>query len=144
MAKYSITFKCGHDEEIQLTGKVSDREEKIAWMEENRVCADCYRAEQDTKHQATNEQAKESNKEMATLEGSDKQVAWAETIRAEKINEFKSLDFGSNKSIQDAVVKFYEAITLAKFWIENKDSVIRELANSNDEVRAIVKAINNQ
>ncbi len=41
MAKYTVTFKCGHEEEVQLVGKHSDRERKISWFENNCECSKC-------------------------------------------------------------------------------------------------------
>lgn len=45
MAKYTIKFSCGHEEEKQLFGPNKDRERKIKFFEERGVCSACYRAE---------------------------------------------------------------------------------------------------
>jgi hypothetical protein len=47
MAKYTINFACGHGDMVkELFGKQAERDRKIAWMESNMVCGDCYRAGQ--------------------------------------------------------------------------------------------------
>lgn len=53
MAKYTVKFACGHGEHIeQLVGKTVDRERRIAWMEINHVCPDCYRQKSETEDAA--------------------------------------------------------------------------------------------
>lgn len=43
MAKYKITYKCGHEGTVELFGKYKDRDSRMKWMSENMVCPDCYR-----------------------------------------------------------------------------------------------------
>ena len=43
MAKYDITYSCGHSATIQLYGKTSERERKIEWFEREGLCPACYR-----------------------------------------------------------------------------------------------------
>jgi len=42
MAKYDVKFSCGHEDEVQLFGKVSERERKIAYFEKEGLCSNCY------------------------------------------------------------------------------------------------------
>lgn len=48
MAKYDVTYACGHEgvEDITGTNVNGEREKQVKWIEENRVCYDCYMAEQ--------------------------------------------------------------------------------------------------
>lgn len=100
MAHYDITHTCGHDERIELFGKTSERERRIEWLQE-RPCTECWKKERAAEAEARR------NKEAAmiveklgndaadavnalsnatcTLEGSAKQVAWAEDIRTKCI-----------------------------------------------------------
>jgi len=48
MAKYTITCKCGHEMTKKLFGKTADRERKIVWMEQNMLCPDCYKKQQNS------------------------------------------------------------------------------------------------
>ena len=47
--KYDVEFSCGHKSVIELFGKGSDRESRIAWYERSGVCPDCYREMQEVK-----------------------------------------------------------------------------------------------
>lgn len=44
MAKYTVTFSCGHEATIELFGKDADRKRKIAYLEESGICPECYAA----------------------------------------------------------------------------------------------------
>lgn len=45
MAKYYVKHACGHEVQVELFGKTSDRENKIAWLETT-LCPECYAREQ--------------------------------------------------------------------------------------------------
>lgn len=77
MAHYFITHTCGHEETVNLLGKSEDRKRKEAWL--NSIpCRECARKE-----------FIEANG-TATLEGSPKQIAWAEDLRARYIDILKA------------------------------------------------------
>ena len=42
MAKYYVTFSCGHEERVELFGQHKDRERKIKYYEESGLCPACY------------------------------------------------------------------------------------------------------
>lgn len=44
MAKYEVTFSCGHTETVALFGKHTERERKIKYYEECGHCSECRRA----------------------------------------------------------------------------------------------------
>lgn len=44
MAKYDVTFSCGHKGTVQLMGKTADRERKLARYANNGLCPECYKA----------------------------------------------------------------------------------------------------
>lgn len=75
MAKYTVTHSCGHDVEINLVGKGTERERRMAWMR-TQDCPACKTAAA---------QRVNTGMGLPALIGSAKQVAWAETIRAELI-----------------------------------------------------------
>jgi hypothetical protein len=77
MAKYYITHSCGHEATHDLLDPINGRESRAAWLEKQ-PCMDCKRA-------AENAAAKEANAGLPALEGNEKQIAWAESIRAKKI-----------------------------------------------------------
>ena len=75
MAKYLITYKCGHEVEKQLFGKISERENYISWAQEQ-LCPACQR-----KIHHDEALADASSNGYPELEGSEKQVAWAIDLR---------------------------------------------------------------
>lgn len=94
MSKYTITHACGHVKIHQIYGTDSkgERGRKAEWLSRC-ICEDCYKAEQEAKRAVENAQNAEKNAESGfpALTGTEKQVAWAETIRANQAKEL--LDF---------------------------------------------------
>lgn len=78
MAKYKFTYSCGHDGEAQLYGPEKERQRKIQYWENFGLCPECF-------HKKKTEEAKADAAMLGLpeLSGSEKQKAWAETIRAE-------------------------------------------------------------
>ena len=72
-----IKFACGHTAEVQLYGSGESREWKARQMA-NDLCPDC-------KDKKAAEEAKEMG--LPELEGSEKQVKWAENIRVEMLSD---------------------------------------------------------
>ena len=132
MAKYTIKFSCGHTEERQLFGKHSDRERKIQYFEESGLCTECWKAEQGLQQKRENAEAAEENakKGMAKLEGSEKQVAWAESIRRKYFHGIELMPDGytPNTEKEKAGMEWAKAHwkerveeTSAKWWIDHRN-----------------------
>lgn len=49
MAKYTVTFSCGHTDTVDLVGKHTERNRRLEWLSKNGSCKDCYREEQRAK-----------------------------------------------------------------------------------------------
>ena len=97
MAKYGVDYTCGHRGTVELLGKCSVRYERIAYMERTQVCPDCYREARDAQRAAQSQTAAKQNTGMVDLIGTPKQVAWAETIRVEKLaNAARIIDRATN------------------------------------------------
>lgn len=155
MAHYDITHTCGHDERIELFGKTSERERRIEWLQE-RPCTECWKKERAAEAEAR------KNKEVAmiveklgndaaeainalsnascTLEGSAKQVAWAEDIRskciAQAIDQLRDLaarlpgKATAQRSaalavLCNAIASVIANKTSAAWWIENRDDIAK-------------------
>ena len=43
MAKYNVTYSCGHEGTVQLFGKSEERDRKIKYYEEFGICPECYK-----------------------------------------------------------------------------------------------------
>jgi hypothetical protein len=82
MAKYTITHVCGHTATLQLFGKSRDRQWHIDKAEQD-ICSDCWKAKQIE----ADKQAAEQNAAIGlpALTGTEKQILWAEKIRADKL-----------------------------------------------------------
>lgn len=79
MAKYQITMSCGHVETHDVIGKRQQREWRISKLE-SELCSDCLAHQREKENQANAQLNAESG--LPALTGSEKQIAWAETIRA--------------------------------------------------------------
>jgi hypothetical protein len=114
MAKYTITYKCGHTVEKQLFGKEVDRQRWIKWAESG-DCPDCARAE--------------ANAGLIPLVGSEKQVNWAADIRPALIQTVNEWAVKARpKFAADLETKLTQAldhlptITSAAWWIEHRNT----------------------
>lgn len=107
----TITHICGHQEDIVVYGKRADREKKIAWLEAQ-LCAEC---------RAREGAAQGAAKGWAALEGSPKQIAWAEDLRAETMDAIAALKTRTDDEAarKDRVIKYISGITSAAWWIDN-------------------------
>lgn len=121
--KVDITFSCGHEGTIEVFGKSEERERKIKYFEEYGLCPDCYKAE---KQKETEEFAVKC--ELPELKGSEKQVAWANKIRKEKIEEFEKEKPAIRKGAGDDFADFlndfttnYYKNTSASWWIDHRE-----------------------
>ena len=86
MAWYSGTFYCGHEGYINIIGPLKNRE-KMREYKFSGLCPACCR---EALLQSRNEQNAAARKaaarmELPPLEGSRKQVTWAETLRVEAL-----------------------------------------------------------
>lgn len=82
--KYEIRFGCGHIGVVELFGKGYERERKLYGYEHYGKCDACLAKERELK--VEQEKAKAEKLGLPQLEGSEKQVAWAEDIRTKLLN----------------------------------------------------------
>jgi flagellar biosynthesis GTPase FlhF len=136
--KINVTHTCGHSEIHSVFGKSRERENKTRWLE-GTMCTDCYKESVEQARAAAAELATKEAKEkgLPELRGSDKQIAWAERLRAEAFAEFekqcqslRSMDGPSRaKTIQEAIIARVDEelrdYSSAKWWIENQCIDIR-------------------
>ena len=133
----TITHTCGHTETVQLYGTSRERDSKAAWLS-GKPCQECQRKAQQA--QAT-ESAQAQG--LPALVGSDKQVAWATTIRAELLGkvatmrkEFEATGRKQNVTEDvmaaqmgqfDALVAKLTAQTAAAWWIDRRSNSAQAL-----------------
>lgn len=87
MGLHSIAHACGHTATVNLFGRRADRESRARWLAE-RSCGSCRQEEKNRERAEENERCAQANQAagLPALTGSPKQVAWAETIRADLLS----------------------------------------------------------
>lgn len=93
MAKYYGTYSCGHEGCVNIIGPIKDRE----WKKERafeKMCPECYEKYLEEQRQKANEESVKKAKEMELpeLQGTEKQIARANTIRQKFIELFDKID----------------------------------------------------
>jgi hypothetical protein len=127
MAKYNVTFSCGHTEVVDLVGKNTERERKISYFERSGICSTCYRAQQDAKRAA--EIASYNSVNLPALVGTPRQVEWANKIRFEKYQMFAGRGF-----------EFVSSETSAAWWIDHRYT-IEDAMRDNSRAQANTKIL---
>lgn len=129
MAQYNIRHTCGHEETVQIYGTNvhGERQRKAEWLE-SKPCRDCER-------KAMRE---ENLTGAAELTGSDKQVSWANDLRAKAIGDIKAklakLDTqyiaapqewkDAQRNAGEATIAAMLAETNAKAIIDHRDNLV--------------------
>lgn len=140
MAWYYGTYSCGHEGRTNIVGPTKDRERKIEWHFSG-LCPDCHKKKQEEERKSANKEAakKSAEMELPELSGTEKQVAWANTLRIKAIDRInsrcakmetalkeKGLDTipGEGigmKEVYDSVQFFIQSHSDARYWIEIRD-----------------------
>lgn len=142
MAHYTITYSCGHSADKVLYGPEAQRQNYIAYAAKSCLCPACDKAEDQAVCEAV-----EAEMGLPVLSGSEKQVAWARDIRAEKVKAAAELIEKSRPAAEaQGKVEQYEQraaavmqalceIAQAKWWIEQRrDNVELTLRNINRDI----------
>lgn len=116
MAHYDVHYTCGHTGTVELFGKDTARNERIEWMERTMICPDCYREEKakERRIELDNAKNKAQTEQLPTLQGSEKQINWAESIRRKALDKINQT--------QDLIDKI-KGQTLAKWFIDNRSAL---------------------
>lgn len=92
MRKPNYEFKCGHRSEIEPDSKLNDTLRRFPKLKpKNMLCPDCYKEASKKMRDDENSAAAKANAEAGLLPliGTEKQIAWAELIRKQKISSLK-------------------------------------------------------
>lgn len=139
MAWYYGTFSCGCEGRVNIIGPSKDRD----WKKQrafSKECDKCYREKLEKVRELDNKRALElaNEMELPKLEGTEKQVAWANTIRQSLIDKVASFigkgDLGSFDNEAKQRIKDINNISVvldyvidkkvsAEFWINNRESI---------------------
>jgi hypothetical protein len=155
-----ITYGCGHQDLALLVGlKGSARRDRIEWLEKAGKCSNCKANDRAAaiEKENTKSAAESVDRNLPELIGSEKQVAWANTLRLEAIAEIQSYidrvnaatDDGTNlvnlgREFAAGTMSNLEAETSAKKFIDNRNENPFETFNPTGVARmeAAKKAIN--
>lgn len=97
--KYDITFSCGHKGTLDLIGKQEERDRAIYRAEHYCTCPECQARKREEENKKNAELAK--NMSLPDLEGSEKEVAFANTIRTRFIQKNPALKEKVQKSLEE-------------------------------------------
>lgn len=86
--KYDVTYLCGHKGTIELIGPEKMRAWKLEREAKNH-CPSCWKERERKEREEENQRAAQKGKEMELpeLDGTKKQVTWANTIRIHFLEE---------------------------------------------------------
>lgn len=125
MAWYYGTYSCGHEGRTDITGPVKNRQ----WIADRRfegLCPECYQKQkEDGRAKASSESADKAKEQgLPKLTGTEKQVAWAETLRLQMFEVFEKFNERDGiRKHQDTYDHFMTVIkneSRAKWFIDNR------------------------
>ena len=141
MAKWRITRSCGHEEVHNLSGPQRDRDRKEEWLKTG-LCSDCYKARIEEERSRAAKEAAIAAKQsgLPPLVGSEKQIRWAEQIRAALLLErdhnaewvrARARDVGKpggppSQESSDQMLRILARIegeTKSSWWIDQRNSL---------------------
>lgn len=90
MAQYNVDHSCGHSHTHNLVGKHKQREWRLERLA-HESCPACQEIERQAEHERQNRVAAAASAalELPPLTGSEKQVAWATTIRVQFLDKLR-------------------------------------------------------
>ncbi len=140
MAIWTIEFGCGHTHDKELHGPESSQE-WFAEMLTTKPCDECWKKEgKEKKQQEYDKENKESiewaqQRELPNLNGSEKQIPYANTMRKKLIVNIESHLNGwvalYGEKVHAALCKIYEETT-AKWWIDTKIEHVEQFVKDFD------------
>lgn len=131
MAHYDAKYSCGHEERIELFGKTEKRESHLAWLATQK-CPECHGKERDERLAAENAKNADWREQhrvaeiMPDLDGTPKQVKWANDLRDGVINR-TSHDLRDR--FQPRMLSIIAEHTSAAWWIEKRGEAFDALAH---------------
>lgn len=134
MAKYDITFSCGHNGTVELFGKDKDRQWRLERYRDFGICDECLKKSRDEENARMLEEAREM--ELPELLGTEKQIPWAITIRQHFIELLRNKQF-YNDSVKEKTMDLFQNILETKikanWWIDKRGDTLEEIINSEYE-----------
>lgn len=127
MAWYHITYACGHDDRVQIYGTNAhgERERKAEWYG-TILCPECERKARDEENRKHADWCAEHG--CVNLEGSEKQVLWANSIRFQVLRGLEKAYAGlpaDDATVREkgaGIIRRLKEETRASWWIDNRFS----------------------
>lgn len=124
MAKATIEIRCAECGAIFTHSKTCYNREQAnsyeEWAKDNiTICPECFKA-QKAAEKLSKILAWLGNEELPALTGSEKQIAWTEKIRLEKLDYLKTIIPSTEKN-QKLLSEILSKATESRFWIDNRD-----------------------
>lgn len=143
MPKVSVTYSCGHQDRVYIHGPSKDREWKKRRIE-MQMCPECFQKHVQDKNKESEALAAELG--LPQLEGSEKQVSWANTIRLEwyeklqqvteedvkRWREYNFIEGLTMEEVNDIFDYIFKKKTKAYFYIDRRKFTVYEII---DDVR---------
>lgn len=131
MSWYSGTYRCGHEGRVNIVGPTKNRQ----WIADHKfegLCPECFQRQLEAQREAENIESAEKAEEMELpeLTGSERQVAWANTLRqkfidkTQKFSDMSSIDFSK---VSEALQYILITYTKASWYIDNRNSDVKPI-----------------
>ena len=132
-----ITHACGHEQIHYLSGFASQQERRARWLETTK-CRTCFVATKQTEQAeaAVRDGAAIAHLDLPLLTGSDRQVAWATTLRASRLCAFIA-----TPATEGNGHKVCTHVTDAKWWIDHRDLSDADLAAKAKQAASVVQRL---
>lgn len=115
-----VEFECGHTKQVMVEGR-----ERKKMRENPGICPDCRTAAIKEANEVSAKQAKEAG--LRDLDGTPKQVAWANTIRRDMIDMVNKNSAILNDDEKELCVKFLQSIDSASRFINARYASIEAI-----------------
>ena len=127
-----ITHACGHGQIHHLAGYARQQAQKAKWLETTR-CRECFIADKQAVQAAAaaRDIAAVAHLAMPALSGSDRQIAWATSLRAARLIAMTTHEDGDN-----AISSLVSHLTDAKWWIDGRGLTDVEWLDQAEQVVA--------
>ncbi len=128
MAWYYGEYSCGHKGRVDIVGPTKHRQWKADRHFEG-LCEECWEAKKVSDREAANAEAakKAAEMELPELQGSEKQVAWANTIRVQILEAIEGFKNKEGVTVTDAFHETVDHVITSKakasWWIDNRHYV---------------------
>ena len=127
MAHFDGTYSCGHEGEVSIPGTRKTGEYR-AKMIFSGLCPDCQAAADEKLVDELKEKYSSPDSDLPMLEGSVKQIVWAESLRASRMNQVDYLvkkikNFYDDEGIKLALLAIQKIfqISSSRWWIDHRD-----------------------